>query len=58
MDADRYGGLDGFDIALSATPSEPVADYARETATWATHAWPSLPNTDAVFEIVTTGPPD
>ena len=50
--------LDGFDIALSTTPGEPVADYARETATWAIHAWPALPDTDAVFEIVTTGPPD
>ena len=69
MDADRYGrlietvvaergGLDGFDIALSTTPGEPVADYARETATWAIHAWPALPNPGAVFEIVTTGPPD
>ena len=51
------GGLDGFDIALSTTPGEPVADYARETATWAIHAWPALPDPDAVFEIVTTGPP-
>ena len=42
---------------LSTTPGEPVADYA-ETATWAIHAWPALPNPDAVFEIVTTGPPD
>ena len=44
IDADRYGrlveivvaerdGLDGFDIALSTTPGEPVADFARETAT-------------------------
>ena len=69
MDADRYGrlietvvaergGLDGFDIALSTTPGEPVADYACETATWAIHAWPALPDADAVFEIVTTRPPD
>jgi len=69
MDAGRYdqlietvvaerSGLDGFDIALSTTPGEPVADYPRETATWAIHAWPALPDTDAVFEIVTTGPPD
>ncbi len=57
MDADRYG-LDGFDIALSTIPGEPVADYARETATWAIHAWPALPDTDAVFEIVTSRPPD
>ena len=34
----------------------PVADYACETATWAIHAWPALPDTDAVFEIVTTRP--
>lgn len=69
MDADRYGrlietvvaergGLDGFDIALSTAPGEAVADYARETATWAIHARPALPDTDAVFEIVTTRPPD
>ena len=57
MDADSYG-LDGFVIALSTTPGEPVVDYARETATWAIHAWPALPDTDAVFEIVTTRPPD
>jgi alkanesulfonate monooxygenase SsuD/methylene tetrahydromethanopterin reductase-like flavin-dependent oxidoreductase (luciferase family) len=56
MDADRYGRL--FDISLSTTPGEPVAEYARETATWAIHAWPALPDPDAVFEIVTTGPPD
>jgi len=36
----------------------PVADYACETVTWAIHAWPALPDTDAVFEIVTTRPPD
>jgi len=47
-----------FDIALSTTPGEPVGDYARATATWAIHAWPALPDPDAVFEIVTTGPPD
>ena len=57
MDADSYG-LDGFVIALSTKPGEPVVDYARETATWAIHAWPALPNPDAVFEIVTTEPPD
>lgn len=48
----------GFDIALSTTPGEPVGDYARETATWAIHVRPALAGTDAVFEIVTTGPPD
>lgn len=48
----------GFDIALSTTPGEPVGDYARETATWAIHAWPALADTDTVFEIVTIGPPD
>ena len=56
--ARHRGGLDGFDIALSTTPGEPVAEYACETATWAIHAWPALPDPDAVVEIVTTGPPD
>ncbi len=69
MDADRYGRLTatvveerggpyGFDIAISTTPDESVADCACETATWEIHAWPALPDIDVVFEIVTTGPPD
>ena len=68
MDADRYsrlietvvaerGDLDGFDIALSTTPGEPVADYAvRRRPGRSTR--PAVPDTDAVFEIVTTRPPD
>ncbi|MEO0492317.1 MAG: LLM class flavin-dependent oxidoreductase [Actinomycetota bacterium] len=68
MDTERYGRLvdtiveergtlDGFDIAMSTAPGEPVAAYAADTATWAIHAWPAVPDPDAVVNTVVQGPP-
>lgn len=68
MDADRYsrlldtiveerGSLDGFDIALTTEPGEPVPPFASSTATWALHSWPAVADADAVFNTVVHGPP-